>query len=112
MQSRVNTPLIDAPPRLTRNRKLESELPLTLPKRSQRQATMALANVPPARRAEVLLSQRLGTVKDKDKAPSTSRQALDRYFGNGKLPPSHRDAVNHLFPSLGRIPPSMGVLAA
>jgi hypothetical protein len=91
---------------------LSKKKTVELPKRSQRQAKQTLANIPPARRAEVLLSQRLDMVPKTDSISETARKACEEYFGSTNLSQSRREAVNHLFPSLGRVTSSMGVLAA
>jgi hypothetical protein len=47
-----------------------------------------------------------------DSISETARKACEEYFGSTNLSQSRREAVNHLFPSLGRVTSSMGVLAA
>ncbi|CAL4910224.1 unnamed protein product [Urochloa decumbens] len=112
VQVRVATPLLPKPPApACATARLEQ--PATeLPKRSRRQAALPLANVAPAKRAEIVLMKRLGIASDAAPVTAPSKQALKEYFGNEQPPGSRRTAMKVLFPSLGKASPAMGLTAA
>lgn len=108
--NRVVSPLVAKAPPQDGPEEPQDERPVALPKRSLRQASAALANVAPAKRAEVVLSMRMGDPVEITAAPG-SKNACKKYFGRRKLPADEMAAVKDLFPALGRAS-SFGVMAA
>ncbi|CAL4938094.1 unnamed protein product [Urochloa decumbens] len=113
MLARIVTPLMARPTELVPVEDPPRSPPIVeLPKRSLRQASMPLANVPPAKRAEVVLMKRLGLEVDVAPAPAAARKACKEYFSKERLPNPQMSAVQVLFPSLGKASPAMGLMAA
>ena len=69
-----------------------------MPKRSSRIASQSLANVPVAKRGEIVVMRRLGFIDDKAPATATSLKAYNEIY-RGKLQSNHIEAMDELFPS-------------
>jgi len=97
MTTPIRTPLAQPPPPKT-GRAARSTAVVTLPKRSSRIASQSLANVPVAKRGEIVVMRRLGFIDDKAPATATSLKAYNEIY-RGKLQSNHIEAMDELFPS-------------
>jgi len=68
-----------------------------LPKHSSRIASQSLANVPAAKRGEIVVMRRLGFIDDKAPATASSMKAYNEIH-RGRLRSNHIEAMNELFP--------------
>jgi len=97
MTTPIRTPLAQPPPPKT-GRAARSTAVVTLPKRSSKIASQSLANVPVAKRGEIVVMRRLGFIDDKAPATATSLKAYNEIY-RGKLQSNHIEAMDELFPS-------------
>ncbi|CAL4936854.1 unnamed protein product [Urochloa decumbens] len=108
VQLKIRSPLA---PRPAKTKRAAPTIPRQeLPKRSSRLATHPLANVPSAKRAEVVLMRRFGMTPEPTAPNTEGKKAYDQLYKSGLLEHNF-EAIRDLSPALQCVSPFLGTQA-
>ncbi|CAN6358464.1 unnamed protein product [Urochloa humidicola] len=109
VQAKIRSPLAPRPAKTKRT------APVTprdeLPKRSLRLASHPMANVPSAKRAEVILMQRFGLIPEGVAVNTEGKKAYEKLYSEGGLVTKNFEAMRDLMPALKNASTFLGMQA-
>ncbi|CAN6239763.1 unnamed protein product [Urochloa humidicola] len=109
VQAKIRSPLA---PRPAKTKRIVPVTPRDeLPKRSLRLASHPMANVPSAKRAEVILMQRFGLIPEGVAVNTEGKKAYEKLYKEEGLATKNFEAMRDLLPALKNASPFLGMKA-